>query len=139
MIGKDYVKSDPLFFRMITYSGIGLAILIFISAIFFEAHLDVKADMNTPPNPAKASWFLIWIQEIVSYSAYMIYFVIALFAYYCLLPHLYKKNIPQYAIWFDKSFRLVQIITLLSFLFIVSLTIIAILFRGKNWELIFYL
>lgn len=134
MIDKDYVKSDPLFFKMITYSGIGVTTLIFISALFFEAPLDIKADMNTPPNPAKASWFLIWIQEIVSYSAYMIYIVIALLAYYCFLPYIYKKSTPQYAIWFDKSFRLVQIITLLSFLFIVSLTIIAILFRGKNWE-----
>lgn len=88
MIKKEYIKTEPVFFRMISYSGFALFVFIFLVSFFVEAPLDVKADIITPPNPAKASWFLIWIQEVVSYYSYLIYLVIFVFIYYLFLPYI---------------------------------------------------
>lgn len=128
---EDFIKSEPTFFRMITFSGAFLTCTILFLAIFIDAPLEPKADFNNPANPAKAAWFLIWIQEVVSYSAYFIYAVIVSSLYYFIAPFIHKK--VDHASWFDKNHRIIQIVTLIIFLTIIILTLIAIFLRGKNW------
>jgi hypothetical protein len=135
MKDERLVKSDPIFFKLIMYSSSIFALLILLLAIFIEPPLYQRANFNEPVNPAKAAWFLVWIQEIVSYSVYFIYLVIVFFVYFLFLSFFVDK--VEYAKWFEKRFRSVQIITFIIFLLIITLTIIAICFRGKNWELIF--
>ena len=43
---------------------------------------------RTPPNPAKSAWFLLWIQELVSYGTLAIYAAVALAALLVALPWL---------------------------------------------------
>ena len=45
----------------------GAAVLLLLAALV-PAPLETPADPAHAPNPAKSAWFLLWIQELVSYS-----------------------------------------------------------------------
>ncbi len=73
-----YVKSSPHFFRPVGRSMLlGLAVLLLLAALV-PAPLETPADPAHAPNPAKSAWFLLWIQELVSYSTLAIYVAVAL-------------------------------------------------------------
>ncbi len=90
------------------------------------------ADISTPPNPAKAPWFLLWIQELVGYSFNLIYLVVIIFIGMFFLPFLFPKASYK-AKWFSKDQFIVNVSILLLQIFILIFTILAI-FRGKNWH-----
>ena len=65
------VDSVPhTFLREFTAFMLILAVTV-IFAYFVDAPLKEPANPNIPENPAKAPWFMVGIQELVSYSAFM--------------------------------------------------------------------
>lgn len=88
------------------------------------------------PNPVKSAWFLLWIQEVVSYSKYLINLVIAgaLCAFF--LPWLPRMQPAEKAEWFPRGQRVVSAVALAAFGVIIVLTVVAMFFRGKNWSLV---
>ena len=58
---------------------VGLVALLLLAA-FIPAPLEPPADPAHAPNPAKSAWFLLWIQELVSYSTPAIYVALVLVA-----------------------------------------------------------
>ena len=84
------------------------------------------------PNPAKAPWFLLWVQELVGYSSYLVYFIILLAVIFLYLPYL-SKPIDR-AKWLPKDQLLINLITIFIILGIIVFSIIA-MFRGENWQL----
>ena len=71
---KDgFVKSSPRFFRLINRSLWLLTASLLVLAAYVPAPLQTAADPAVTPNPAKSAWFLLWTQELVSYSRWMIY------------------------------------------------------------------
>lgn len=44
--------------------------LVLLLAFFFDAPLKEPANPNVPENPAKAPWYFLGLQEVVSYSAF---------------------------------------------------------------------
>lgn len=133
---NEYIKSDPYFFRMIMISALLVIIAVIFLAVFIDAPLKAPADSSKVPNPSKAAWFLIWFQEIVSYSSYFIYGPAVLFLFYLFLPYLAPPT-NEKAVWFRKEYRLLDVFTLLVFMSIVALTVIAYFFRGEFWQLTF--
>jgi hypothetical protein len=132
----DYVKSDPTFFRMILLSmGLCAAVLVLL-AWFIAAPLQEAADLSRVPNPSRSAWFLLWMQELVSYSNSFVYLIIALGGFFCLLPWLPRTQAATWAIWFPKDQWPINLATVISFALIVLLTIIALYFRGENWSFI---
>lgn len=133
---KDgYVKSSPRFFRLITRSALGLLALLLIGAWLIPAPLQEAANRALTPNPAKSAWFLLWIQEVVSWSRYMIYPVMAGAFLLLALPWLGVNARLHRASWFPRTLRFITVPLLLVFLGIILLTIIALYFRGPNWML----
>ena len=62
---KEYVHSDPHFFRLIKVAmAFGLVLLLLLAAVI-PAPLEGPADISRVPNPVKSAWFLMWIQELV--------------------------------------------------------------------------
>ena len=108
------------------------AFLIFISAIL-QAPLLEEANPNITPNPAKAPWYFLGLQELLSYwdpqiAGVMIPLIIGVVAF-CAIPYIdrNKSNKPsnrKYAImlW---TFFLAGAGTL---------SLIGILFRGPGWN-----
>lgn len=133
---EEYIKSEPYFFRIILVSMFLVIFTIIILSFFIDAPLKTPADPASVPNPSKAAWFLLWIQEAVSYSNYYIYVVILILIFYFLLPFLPTKTEPK-AVWFRKDHRLINLVTLIVLFGIVVLTIVGYFFRGEFWQLTF--
>lgn len=130
---EGFVKSSPHFFRLINRSMLLLFALLLGLAALIPAPLQEAADPARTPNPVKSAWFLLWIQELVSWSRFMIWPVVGLGALFFLLPWLSPAPHQHRARWFDRRNLAVSLPTLALFLLIVLLTIIALWFRGENW------
>ena len=133
---RDFVKSSPHFFRLIGYAAAATVVGLLVLAWLFPAPLQEPANSGVVPNPVKSAWFLLWVQELVSYSALMIYPVIAGAFFFLLLPWLPVSLPAHRATWFPRDERLVTAAVLAVFLAVVLLTVVAAFFRGENWSLV---
>ena len=132
-----FVKSSPHFFRLISRSFWLLMTALLTLAALVPAPLQTAADPASTPNPVKSAWFLLWIQELVSWSRYMIWPVMLLCAVCFLLPWLPGQARLHHARWFPPGQRLISICTILVSAMLLLLTLTALYFRGANWSLVF--
>jgi len=133
---SDYVKSSPYFFRIIKLSFAVLIVTLLILAFFIPAPLQGPADISHVPNPSKSAWFLMWTQELVSYSSLMVYLVLALGVFFLFLPWLPVSKVADRACWLGTDQKFVNCFVLVSFWGILLLTVIAMYFRGENWSFV---
>ena len=133
---EGFVKSSPVFFRLIKRAIFLLTVTLLLLASFVPAPLQEAANPSKTPNPVKSAWFLLWIQELVSWSSFMIYPVLLLGTIFLLLPWLPGNVHLHRARWFAREQRTICMLALLSFLAIVALTLVALFLRGPNWSLI---
>lgn len=134
---SGFVKSSPHFFRLISRSFWLLVAALLTLAAFVPAPLQTAADPASTPNPVKSAWFLLWIQELVSWSRFMIWPVMLLCAVCFLLPWLPGQVRVHHARWFPPGQRFISIFTLLVSITLLLLTITGLYFRGANWLLVF--
>lgn len=133
---KDgFVKSSPRFFRLIECSALLLTAALLILAALIPAPLQEAANPAVTPNPVKSAWFLLWIQELVSWSRLMIWPVMALGGLFFLLPWLPGTGYVHRARWFPREQMVINLLAVLVFAVILLLTIISLFFRGANWSL----
>jgi hypothetical protein len=132
---SGYVRSSPHFFRPVGRAMLlGIAVLLLLAALL-PAPLEPPADPAHAPNPAKSAWFLLWIQELVSYSRLAIYVAIALAAFLVLLPWLPLPKLER-ARWFPPEHRWLALAVLAGALLVLSLTVVGLYFRGPDWRLV---
>jgi hypothetical protein len=134
---SDYVKADPHFFRIIKIAFAVTLLGLLFFAFFVHAPLQGPADISRVPNPSKSAWFLMWTQELVSYSNAMVYTILGLGLVFLLLPWLPVSPPAEHARWLSGEQRTVNLLTLVSFFGIVILTVVAMYFRGENWSFVF--
>ena len=113
-----------------------LVVLLLLLAMVIPAPLQEPGDLTKAPNPVKAAWFLLWIQELASYSNYLVYIMIFVCLYFFLLPFLPGSPEAKRAKWLSGDQLWVNFITLITFFGIIVLTIIAMFFRGENWAFV---
>jgi quinol-cytochrome oxidoreductase complex cytochrome b subunit len=126
----DLFQAELLVF-VITVAGILLV------SLFFNAPLEEPVNVMHPPNPAKAPWYFLGLQEMVSYSAFWggvgiptIEVLILL-----LVPYLDRKQVGV-GKWFAKE-RLLPNSLFMTFAVVnVVLMVIGTFFRGANWEFV---
>ena len=113
-----------------------VAVILCVS-LMFNAPLEEPVNVMHPPNPAKAPWYFLGLQEMVSYSAFWggvgvpTVFVLLLLA----VPYLDRdpKGVGR---WFARE-RLLANFLFLTFVIVnVILIIIGTFFRGPNWEFV---
>jgi amino acid transporter len=112
---------------------IGVLLLL---AFIVPAPLQNPGNLEKSPNPVKAAWFFIWIQELVSYSTHLIYIIMLVGLCFFLLRYLPGISEAKQAKWLPKDQQWINIVTLFTFLGILALTIIAMFFRGGNWAFV---
>ncbi len=134
---NGFVKSSPVFFRLIVLSMYTCVVSLLLFAALIPAPLQEQANPAVTPNPAKSAWFLLWIQELVSWSHLMIYPVILLAGLFLLLPWLPVGTHLHRASWFPRELKSVSAITIILVAAIVALTVVALFFRGANWSLVY--
>jgi amino acid transporter len=133
---KDYIPTSPFLFRMIKRALVLLIGVLLLLAFIVPAPLQNPGNLEKSPNPAKAAWFFLWTQELVSYSTHLIYVIMLVGLGFFLLPYLPGISEAKQAKWLPKDQQWINIVTLIIFLVISALTIIAMFFRGGNWAFV---
>jgi hypothetical protein len=113
---------------------LALAVLLVLAALV-PAPLETPADPAHAPNPAKSAWFLLWIQELVSYSTLAIYVAVALAAMLVGLPWLPVPRLEQ-ARWLPREHRALALAVLAAAGLVVALTLVGLYLRGPDWRLV---
>ena len=131
---NGFVKSSPRFFRLINRAILLLTTALLLLAPLIPAPLQEAADPARTPNPVKSAWFLLWIQELLSWSRLMIWPVLALALLFLLLPWLPNKRHLYKGSWFPREQWGINLLTVTVALAIAGLTIVALFFRGPNWS-----
>ncbi len=128
-----FVKSSPRFFRLIAFSSGMMALVLAVVALFAPAPLQPAANPAVTPNPAKSAWFLLWLQELVSWSRLMVYPVLLMTGLMISLPWLVRTRVHR-ASWLPPEQRGLNLITVLCTILLVALTLVAALLRGADWR-----
>ncbi len=132
---EDLVSSWPhLLFRELLVFLAVLALVLSL-AVFWDAPLEQFANPIHPPNPAKAPWYFLGLQELVSYSAFWGGVVVPglLVALLALLPF-FDRGRAGVGRWFARERAVANTIFSVCLLVMVVLTIIGTVFRGPNWS-----
>jgi hypothetical protein len=135
-IPQQFVRSSPHFFRLIKRALALFWGTVLVLAIFVPAPLQGPADISRVPNPVKSAWFLLWIQELLSYSTGLAYLVVLLAGLFLFLPWLPSHRPAERARWFPGDQHPVNVATFAILCAIIILTIIAMFFRGENWTFV---
>lgn len=130
-----YVDSSPYFLRPVTRTAIATVIALAVAAAWFPAPLEAPADPAHAPNPAKSAWFLLWIQELVSYDTLFAALVVVLFGLLVALPFLPWRPV-EHAAWLQREQRPLGLVVLVVALGILALTLVGLVLRGPDWRLV---
>lgn len=133
---KGYVRSSPHFFRLIKAAFVIALLALLGLALVVPAPLQPPADLGRVPNPSKSAWFLLWMQELVSYSRNTVYLIATLALTFALLPWLPGTRPAERARWWPEGQAPVSWVTLATFCGIIILTLLAMFFRGPNWSFV---
>ncbi|MBE7515575.1 MAG: cytochrome bc complex cytochrome b subunit [Chloracidobacterium sp.] len=145
---KGMVPSSPnLTVRLTVVTLVTMAVSILMT-ILVRAPLEEAANPAVTPNPAKAPWYFLWLQELVTITTFTIggitingaliggiilpgVLVLAaiLFPYYDKSP---TRTVGQ---WLPKERKWQNIIFLAIVAFILVLTFVGTFMRGPFWEL----
>jgi quinol-cytochrome oxidoreductase complex cytochrome b subunit len=132
---EDEVFTWPhLIFREILLFMATVVVLL-VLAIFWNAPLEQIANPVHPPNPAKAPWYFLGLQELVAYSAFWggvvvpALLVTALIA----LPYVDRKR-KGVGVWFSGERKVALTVFTICLSAAVVLTVIGTAFRGPNWS-----
>ncbi len=110
---------------------------VLVVSLFFNAPLEEPVNVMHPPNPAKAPWYFLGLQEMVSYSAFWGGIGIPTIEVLILLlvPYLDRKPIGV-GKWFARE-RLLANSLFMTFVIVnLILMVIGTFFRGPNWEFV---
>jgi quinol-cytochrome oxidoreductase complex cytochrome b subunit len=130
----DEVFAWPhLIFRELLLFLLVVAFVLFL-AVFWNAPLEELANPIHPPNPAKAPWYFLGLQELVSYSAFWGGVVVPalLVTALALLPYLDRRR-EGVGRWFARERRVANTVFSICLVIAIALTIVGTMFRGPNW------
>ena len=130
----NYEFTWPGLLRAECIAFLATAILILGLSLFLDAPLEEPANPTKPPNPSKAPWYFLGLQEMVAYDAFWGGIAIPGLIVVGLLSIPYLDRNPKgEGIWFDRSRYFA--IFMYTF-FMVSQAIFCVVgtyFRGANW------
>lgn len=120
-----------LFVFVVTVAG------VLVVSLLFNAPLEEPVNIAHPPNPAKAPWYFLGLQEMVSYSAFWGGVGIPTLEVLILLlvPYL-DRSTKGVGKWFAKERLLANTLFLIFVIVNIGLIIIGTFFRGPNWEFV---
>lgn len=113
-----------------------VAVILVISTLF-NAPLEEPVNVMHPPNPAKAPWYFLGLQEMVSYSAFWGGVGIPTLEVLILLliPYIDRKP-GGVGVWFARERFLANSLFMTFAIVNVILIIVGTFFRGPNWALV---
>jgi len=142
------VNSVPDLTRRAALVTMGTIAVVSILSTLIRSPLEAAADPLVTPNPAKAPWYFLWLQEIVTDTTFTTFgfTVNGAFLGGVILPTLILGLLTTWpwldrspagvaGRWFDGSRRRQNLVFLLFCLFVLALTIVGTFMRGPYWNL----
>jgi quinol-cytochrome oxidoreductase complex cytochrome b subunit len=131
---RDEVFAWPhLLYREILVA-LGVFIALHVASLLFMAPLEEMADPTRTPNPAKAPWYFLGLQELVHYSAFVGGVLVPTLVVVALVALPYVDRSPHgVGRWFAPERRLANTIFTALAVVAILLTLIGTFFRGPNW------
>jgi quinol-cytochrome oxidoreductase complex cytochrome b subunit len=142
------VNSVPDLTRRIAIVVLGTMAFVSILAVFLHSPLEEPANALVTPNPAKAPWYFLWLQEIVTDTTIKLGsftlngafvggvilpgILVALLAAW---PWLDKSPAAAAGRWFPQSRRTQNIVFLALVFVVLALTFVGTFCRGPYWNL----
>ena len=110
---------------------------ILILSLLFNAPLEEPVNALHPPNPAKAPWYFLGLQEMVSYSAFWGGIGVPGIFVLLLLGTPYLDRSPKgVGKWFSRDRLLANTIFITFVVANIIFVIIGTFFRGANWAFV---
>jgi quinol-cytochrome oxidoreductase complex cytochrome b subunit len=141
------VNSVPDLIRRAAIVVLGTIAIVSILSVFIRSPLEEPANALVTPNPAKAPWYFLWLQEIVTDTTFRIgSFTIngaflggvllpgALILLLTVWPWLDRSPAGAAGAWFPKSRRTQNAVFLALVLVVVALTVVGTFLRGPYWH-----
>jgi len=131
---EDDVMSWPhLLYRELLVL-LAVLVVLHVVSLLFDAPLEELADPTRTPNPAKAPWYFLGLQELVHYSAFIGGVLVPTIAVLLLLLTPYLDPLPRgVGVWFAPERRRANWIFGVLASVAILLTAIGTYFRGPNW------
>jgi quinol-cytochrome oxidoreductase complex cytochrome b subunit len=103
-------------------------------ALLFDAPLEQVADATRTPNPAKAPWYFLGLQELVHYGAILGGAAVPTGLVLALLVLPYVDRHPRgVGVWFAPERRVANAVFAALALAVAAVTVVGTFFRGPNW------
>jgi cytochrome b-561 len=141
------VPSVPNLTRRVWLVTLLTFVCVVILSIMFRAPLEAPANPNVTPNPAKAPWYFLWLQEIVTITTVKLgTFTIngaliggvllpgLLIALAIWWPYRDKSGLNSVGVWLPHERRKQNAVFLVICLLIIAFTIIGTFLRGPYWN-----
>jgi cytochrome b-561 len=142
------VNSIPDLTRRIAIVVLGTIAVLSLMAVYVRSPLEEAANALVTPNPAKAPWYFLWLQEIVTDTTVRIgsFTINGAFIGGVLLPGLLvtvltawpwldRSPMAAAGVWFPRSRRVQNLVFLAIVLVVMTLTFIGTFCRGPYWNL----
>ncbi len=144
---ENSVSSAPNLIRRIWLVTLATTVITILLSIIFTAPLEAPANPSVTPNPAKAPWYFLWLQEIVTVTTLKLGFItingafiggVLLPTFLILLamwwPYRDSSGIHSVGVWFAPE-RKKQNYTFIGICIgIIVFTIIGTFLRGPYWN-----
>lgn len=135
---NERITAAPTLFRAELAVGLLTLSLLLGLSFLIGAPLAERADPLHPPNPAKAPWYFVGIQEMVSHSAtiggVVLPMVIGLFLLVC---PLIDRSRGTGGRWLAKGRLTLNVMFVFVFLSQLAFIVVGQWFRVKNWVFLF--
>ncbi|MGZ5482583.1 MAG: cytochrome b [Pyrinomonadaceae bacterium] len=145
---KHTVASSPNLTRRLMLVSLATLAVSVVLTILYRAPLEEAANPAVTPNPAKAPWYFLWLQELVTLTTFTIggitingaliggIIVPGLLVLAAILwPYLDKSPVSAVGVWMSKARRKQNIVFLIIVAVILILTIVGTYLRGPYWEI----
>ena len=131
---NDEVFAWPHLLYLELLVTLAVLVILHVVSLLFNAPLDAIADPTRTPNPAKAPWYFLGLQEMVHYSAFIGGVLVPTLVVLALVVVPYVDRRPEGAgRWFAPERRVANTIFTGAAIVAVVLTMIGTFFRGPNW------
>jgi cytochrome b-561 len=144
---EQEVAASPNLTRRILLVALATLLICAVAALFMAAPLEQAANPNVTPNPAKAPWYFLWLQELVTDSTLKLgdftvngaliggilvpgLLVLLLAAW----PYLDRSSPLATGLWFARERRIQNWVFLAIFALVLALTAVGTFMRGPSWN-----
>jgi quinol-cytochrome oxidoreductase complex cytochrome b subunit len=134
---EDSVYSWPNLLTAELFVFVLTVSLILVVSLMFNAPLEQPVNVMHPPNPAKAPWYFLGLQEMVSYSAFWggIGIPGLMVGLLLVVPYI-DRGTQGVGRWFARERLLANTLFLTLVTLNVIFIIIGTFFRGPNWSFV---